>query len=137
MALSMLKKYYVLVPTCCITLMISGFRAIITVNIATIEATCGNSNGTMIVTATGGTAPYLYSKDGVTFQTSNTFPGVGPGSYTITVTDAGGNSGTGNAAISNLPGPTVAATATTATCPNNDGSITVSGIGGTSPFKYS
>lgn len=145
----MLKKYHVLVPICCIFLLIcgsgnaiarepgNGRDAVITVNIATIEATCGNNNGTMIVTATGGTAPYQYSKDGVTFQTSNTFPGVGPGPYTITVTDAVGNTGTGNAIISNLPGPTVSATATTATCPNNDGSITVSGIGGTSPFKYS
>src|ERR1017187_8582815 len=113
MALSMLKKYHVLVPICCIFLLIcgsgnaiarepgNGRDAVITVNIATIEATCGNNNGTMIVTATGGTAPYQYSKDGVTFQTSNTFPGVGPGPYTITVTDAVGNTGTGNAIISN------------------------------------
>lgn len=109
----------------------------LSVALSTIEATCGKNNGTIIVNASGGTALYQYSIDGVNFQVSNTFASVGPGNFTVYVKDANNFTGTGFAIISNLPGPGVSATATAASCPNNDGSITVSGSGGTSPFSYS
>ncbi len=51
---------------------------------------------TMSVTVTGGTAPYQYSLDGgVNYQTTNTFPNLSAGQYTITVMDASGITGTG------------------------------------------
>jgi large repetitive protein len=52
--------------------------------------TCGKANGTIAVTATGGAGSYQYSKDGITFQLSNSFTGLATGTYTITVKDLNG-----------------------------------------------
>src|SRR5207247_7357061 len=48
----------------------------------------GGSTGSVTVSASGGTAPYTYSKDGVNFGASGTFGSLAAGSYTITVKDA-------------------------------------------------
>lgn len=51
-------------------------------------ATCsGLPDGSITVVMTGGKAPYQYSLDGFTFQTTNVF-NVIPGTYTITTLDA-------------------------------------------------
>ncbi|MEM4298316.1 MAG: SprB repeat-containing protein, partial [Nitrososphaerota archaeon] len=54
--------------------------------------TCaGATNGSITVTPNGGQAPYQYSiNNGATWQASNTFTGLGAGTYTITVRDASG-----------------------------------------------
>lgn len=57
---------------------------------ASSPATCGLNDGTITATATGGTLPLTYSKDGITFQVSNIFTGLAAGPYTITVRDARG-----------------------------------------------
>ncbi|NJN77766.1 MAG: hypothetical protein HC803_05075, partial [Saprospiraceae bacterium] len=50
------------------------------------------SNGTITITAAGGTAPLQYSIDGgVTFQASNTFTGLAGGTYNVIVTNANGS----------------------------------------------
>jgi gliding motility-associated-like protein len=64
--------------------------ALITIpNVAVTDVTCnGLSDGELVITATGGTAPYQYSNDGgLTFQNSNTFSVLGFGDYDIEVTD--------------------------------------------------
>lgn len=48
------------------------------------------SNSDFEITATGGTAPYEYSADGLTFQSGNTFTGLGADTYTFIVQDANG-----------------------------------------------
>lgn len=46
------------------------------------------ASSTLTVTVTGGTAPFEYSiDDGATFQSTNIFPGLGAGFYTILVRD--------------------------------------------------
>jgi subtilisin-like proprotein convertase family protein len=47
-------------------------------------------NGTVVCTATGGTAPYVYSLNGLVFQNSPTFAALATGDYTFTVRDANG-----------------------------------------------
>ncbi|MFM2361529.1 MAG: hypothetical protein RLZZ316_431 [Bacteroidota bacterium] len=72
-------------------LMEYGNPADIAVNAAeTItNATCTNPNGgSIIITASGGIAPYTYSIDGVNFQTTNSFNGLSQGAKTITIKDA-------------------------------------------------
>ncbi|MCC2589668.1 gliding motility-associated C-terminal domain-containing protein [Chryseobacterium sp. MFBS3-17] len=44
-------------------------------------------DNTVTITVTGGTPPYQYSLDGITWQTSNVFYNVGRGTYTIYVKD--------------------------------------------------
>ena len=73
-------------------------KAVVTVNpnptgtTASTIATCGNSNGTVTVTPTVGTAPYTYVWSNA--QTAATATGLSPGSYTVTITDHNGCSGT-------------------------------------------
>ncbi|WP_343799567.1 FISUMP domain-containing protein [Gaetbulibacter jejuensis] len=55
---------------------------------STLAVTATAEEFTIIATATGGVAPYEYSIDGTTFQTSDTFEDVESGDYTITVRDA-------------------------------------------------
>jgi gliding motility-associated-like protein len=64
------------------------------------NATCsGGPDGSIQVTANGGTAPYQYSSDGANFQASNVLSTIA-GTYTITVRDA-------NNCVFNIPGVVV------------------------------
>ena len=106
----------------------------------TKASTCGSANGEITVSSvTGGTSPYTYSRDGVTFQTSTTFSSLMAGNYTITAKDANGCTVAKAVTLSNIAGPTaVTATAKPASCKNNDGTIEVGSVtGGTSPYTYS
>lgn len=58
-------------------------------NITSTDPTCGNNDGTITITITGGVAPYSYSIDnGNTTQTSGNFSGLSDGTYTVTVKDS-------------------------------------------------
>lgn len=67
-----------------------AFPDLIISNIATTPAGCtGTADGTITVTAGGGNNNYLYSSDGINFQTSNVF-NVAGGVFTITIKDGNG-----------------------------------------------
>ncbi|WP_266204430.1 T9SS type B sorting domain-containing protein [Pontibacter kalidii] len=103
-------------------------------------STCGASNGTVTVNSpTGGTAPYTYSKDGTTFQTSATFTGLAAGEYTITVKDANDCVLPQTIEVTDIPGPSdLALSSTASTCGDPNGVISISGVtGGTAPYTYS
>ncbi len=55
------------------------------------NASCTNpTNGSIVITASGGTPPYNYSLDGVVFQNSNNFSGLTSGIKNLFIKDAGG-----------------------------------------------
>jgi gliding motility-associated-like protein len=110
-----------------------------TLNAAAVptDASCNNSDGTITVTQTGGTAPYTYSTDGTTFQSSNVFGGLAPGVYNITVDDASGLQTSVGANIYNNCSSRVTATVINTSCLGNNGQITATVINGTGPFTYS
>ncbi len=112
----------------------------ITMSIAsTDDMSCSTDDGTIIITATGGTAPLAYSIDGgITTSASNSFTGLGAGTYDIIVTDAN------NCEITDavtLAGPSTITLAVAVlddtNCNSPDGSITITVTGGTGPFTYS
>lgn len=107
------------------------------ITFTSIDATCGNNTGTITVTATGGIIPYQYSKDGITYQSSNIFNGLGGGQYTIRVKDATGC--INNVVVTILSGilPGLTATPAAATCGLNNGTIVAFGTGGVAPLTYS
>jgi gliding motility-associated-like protein len=113
-----------------------GYYCSLSVALVTTDATCGNSDGTITATGSSGTAPYTYSIDGINFQTSGLFSGLAPGPYTITIKDVSGITNYSDAII-NGNCPAVLATATNATCGQADGSIQVTGQGGTTPYLFS
>ena len=57
----------------------------------TTTPTCvGGSTGTITAKGSGGSTPYTYSMDGVTFQSGNTFSGLSAGNYTLYINSASG-----------------------------------------------
>ena len=58
--------------------------------VSKIDATCiGGTNGVIVMGATGGTAPFIYTSPGLTFV-GNTASNISLGSYVVTVTDING-----------------------------------------------
>lgn len=59
--------------------------------IATSPASCSNNDGSIGITVSGGTTPYLHSIDnGLTYQSGGSFTGLPIGNYNIKVKDANG-----------------------------------------------
>ena len=108
-----------------------------TVSAISTPASCGTSNGSITATGTGGAAPYQFSINGTTFQSNNIFTGLAAGAYTVTIKDANGCTNTTNVSIANISGATVTGIATDATCSSSNGTITATGAGGTTPYRYS
>ncbi|MFM2358433.1 MAG: hypothetical protein RLY16_426, partial [Bacteroidota bacterium] len=107
------------------------------VNLNTTMAGCGNNNGTITVTATGGIPPLQYSLTGTTYQSGILFSGLAPGIYTVYVKDAGNCIKTVSTTIGTTQGPSITATANTASCNATNGKITVTAVGGQAPYQYS
>lgn len=59
----------------------------------TNESAEGECDGDALLAATGGTGPYTYSKDGISYQSSNTFAELCSGCYGFIVKDADDNKG--------------------------------------------
>lgn len=102
-------------------------------------ASCpGVNNGTITITTSSGTAPFTFTLDGGTPQTSNVFIGVAAGNHTVVYTDANGCSGS---SFLGIPAGTVvtgsAASTPTFCASTADGTVTVTTNNGTSPFTYS
>jgi gliding motility-associated-like protein len=62
----------------------------IQLNISYISPLCGSSDGSITVSATGGTAPYQFSDDGVSFQSNGNFAPIYSGYHVVFVRDATG-----------------------------------------------
>jgi gliding motility-associated-like protein len=99
----------------------------------------GTSTGSVTVAGSGGVAPYDYSIDGVTYQTSGTFGALASGNHSVTVRDASLNTFIVNVTITQ-PATSVGGTIisqTNVVCfGSNTGSVTVAGSGGTAPYVY-
>lgn len=105
--------------------------------VSSTSTTCGNNTGTITASGTGGSLPYTFSKDGITFQSSGSFTGLGAGVYQVTILDASGCSTTTTVTIVNSNGPSITFTKTDALCSSSNGTITANGSGGTPPLQYS
>ena len=99
----------------------------------------GGSTGVITVAQpAAGTAPYEYSLDNLTWQTSNTFSGLSANTYTVYFRESNGCQN--NLTISVGEPATLAAT--TATVPvvcngERNGIITTTSTGGIAPYEYS
>ena len=113
--------------------------AVLTANItATTNVDCnGNSDGKLTVTAGGGTVAYTYAwapSGGTNALASN----LGPGTYTVTVTDSHGCTATASGTITQPAALTSAITTEIDEKCNggNNGSATVTAGGGTVAYTY-
>lgn len=80
--------------------------------LASQNSTCGNDDGQITATPSGGAPPYMYSLNGGPGQTSATFTNLAPGSYTVTVTDTSGCFTTQTITVGQVLGVTASITAT-------------------------
>lgn len=98
-------------------------------------ATCGQSNGLIVVIGTGGVTPYQYawSANANVSGNSNTAANLGAGTYSVTVTDGNGcTASVGPIAFAPATPFQVSATVQDPRCTANDGSIAL-----TTPSGYS
>jgi len=113
----------------------------IALSINTINPTCQKKNGRIVVSATGGTAPYDYQISGpFASQPSGIFFGLPAGSYTITVTDVVGTVATQNITLTNSfssPSANASNKVNPSGCSSSEGSFRVNGSGGAPPYMYS
>ncbi|MCW5912807.1 MAG: SprB repeat-containing protein [Cyclobacteriaceae bacterium] len=102
-------------------------------------ADCSTNNGTIVVSATGGAAPYQFSINAGTFGSSGTFNNLGPGSFSVAVKDANNCEKTLSAIVLLAPASPVAGASVIAAhtdCLTPNGSITINVTGGTPPYEY-
>lgn len=111
----------------------------VTGTVATTNVTChGGTDGSITVTASGGTGIYSYAIDGTNFSPSNSFTGLVAGSYTITIADESGCTGTLTQTIAEPTALSLNFEAAHVTCyGDNDGQIAGFTTGGTAPYQYS
>src|SRR5207248_69783 len=123
--------------TATITLTAAG--AALSLTLASTNPSCnGDVDGSITATASGGTAPFTFSKDGVTFQTSNVLTGLAAGTYTITVVDAHGCSTQTTITLTAGTALSLTLASTNPLCfGESTGSITATASGGTAPFTFS
>ncbi len=105
-------------------------------------ASCvGVNNGSLIVTATTGIAPFTWSLDGAPYvpgASPITFNNLAAGSHSVIIRDANNCSILVFATVPTGPGVSGTATPTATSCPTaNNGSILVTATSGTAPFTWS
>jgi hypothetical protein len=122
-----------------------SFNLIAPTNISAVTSTSpvqcyGASTGSASVAVSGGTPPYSYMWNTSPIQTTSSINNVPAANYSVTITDNNGCTSVWNA---NITQPTnqllVEATATTASCSQNDGSAiaVVSGASGNIQYLWS
>ncbi|HRH38032.1 MAG TPA: SprB repeat-containing protein, partial [Flavobacteriales bacterium] len=100
----------------------------------------GNSTGAASVNVNGGSAPYGYSWNSATVQTTANATNLVAGNYTCTITDANGCSTAVNATITqpaSALGGSISSSTNVLCFGNNTGSATMGASGGSAPYTYS
>jgi hypothetical protein len=116
------------------TFSLTNTTAII-VGVAFTHPSCGQSNGTIDITPTGGVAPYTYLWS--TGATTQDLQNGAPGTYTVKVTDATGCSVDMVYALRINNSMALKYQVTPTTCSDNStGSIDLTVTGGSAPYRY-
>ena len=112
------------------------------VDIASNNATCGQSNGAALVTVSGGEIPYTYNWEdangpGVSISTTEIISNLPEGIYNVVVTDYNGCDAVGSVTITGTPPLILTTTQINPTCSGIlDGSAAVSAEGGSFYYTY-
>lgn len=118
----------------------TSFDILCDINV-TAPLCAGASNAsTLVEVANGGTPPYMYSRDNITFTTNNLVTGYGSGLQRVYIQDAVGCIDSCFFTVPSTPDlncEIIPSSVSTVSCPgDSDGSATVSASGGTGPYTY-
>lgn len=110
----------------------------LSVSASTINATCGNANGSITTAGSNGTSPYQYALNAGAFQAGSTFSSLSAGTYTVRIKDNNNCVDSIFVSISQSGTLTSSITSqTNVTCfGGSDGSFTVTG-NGSNGYTYS
>jgi len=105
------------------------------------QPTCFSANGVLTLTITGGTAPYYYSASTgqveISYANTFTISGLSSGVYSFLVTDAGlCQLNVGTSLVSPNGIAAVSVQVTNSTCSSINGEISISVVGGVTPYTY-
>ncbi|MEL7248508.1 MAG: SdrD B-like domain-containing protein, partial [Bacteroidota bacterium] len=104
------------------------------VEVTGTDALCDEDNGTATANASGGTAPYTYEWNNG--GTTETITDLGPGTYSVTVTDANGCTAEGSVTIENIGGPEANAGVDQSICEGEVAMLMATASGGTPPYSF-
>jgi hypothetical protein len=112
---------------------------VVTATASANNTTCyGSSDGTITVSASGGTSTLTYSLNGTTFQVSNVFTTKSADSYTVTVRDANSCLTTTTVDVGQPARINVSANSTVVSCfGGNDATVTLTATNGVGAYSYS
>ena len=102
----------------------------------TNSSTCTN-DGTIQLRPAGGTLPYTYSLNNITYQAADNFSGLAAGNYTCWVKDVKGCKVSVNRTIGLNPIAVTAYASPAGSCAISNGSIQIFRTGGSGPYTYS
>lgn len=111
-------------------------KAAIEIGLGKTDPTCvGDTNGSISSSVAGGTPPYTYAwSNGAT---TPALTNLGPGTYTLTVTDANGCPDENSIVLAYRSEISIGVFATPESCPDaNDGFLTVTVNNAVSPYSY-
>ncbi|MCF6361249.1 MAG: SprB repeat-containing protein, partial [Cyclobacteriaceae bacterium] len=91
----------------------------------TTDADCGQSNGGIVITASGGEPPYVYAINNPAMLTTSTIDNLVAGNYTIIITDNAKCSISKDVLIASKGGFQATASLTPSGCKTANGTITV------------
>ena len=108
-------------------------------DVVSVEPTCNASNGSLVITATGGTGNLQYSVDnGDTFQNSGSFQNLPAGNYEVLIVDGNACTATINAPLNSENAPSILAVdLENPNCIDDNGTITIEATGGIGVLTYS
>jgi gliding motility-associated-like protein len=102
-----------------------------------LDPPCSNDKGSVSVAPFGGTAPYTFSWNTIPSQTTATASNLVAGTYTLTLTDANGCTGTVVSTIKTPPPVTLSTSTRPAIiCPRAAATLLASAGGGTPGYTY-
>lgn len=120
----------------------SSTTAVVSVGLAvtatSVNATCnGSMNGSITAIPAGGAQPYMYSIDGINYQSNATFNGLGAGNYTAYIQDDLGCVSTVTATITEPSEILITGILPTfSSCGSSNGALLVTASGGTGALQY-
>ena len=107
----------------------------LTLSTTTTSASCGANDGTVDLTVSGGTGPYLF--DWSNGAVSEDIGGLAPDIYVVNVSDANGCSLSTSATVNGAPGVDANAVVTNEMCAGEaNGAIDLTVLSGTAPFDF-